>query len=222
MWLYSAVGRCPRGWFFLDRGILESIYIAHLSAQHSTPRVNHGDAIIDTTRQYLHCQGWLVSTHPPFLVSTVKTWGFDILRAGWGSDDSPMSDTALNDGLFFWISYCGLGSSFFTFVLMFFSCAFLGRRYWGLGNIRAIIVYFYWWLVEAKSLRWTNIFFEPDRFFEEPTLALMLTYWLIATSPTCKELKLKISESQQCPNAAIKLRYLHLWAVWLHRDKEIH
>jgi len=101
MWLCSAVGRCPRGWFFPDRGILESIYVAHLSAQYSNPRVNHGDAIVDTTRQYLHCQGWLVSTHPPFLVSIAKTWGFDKLRAGGGCDGSPMSDTALNDGLFF-------------------------------------------------------------------------------------------------------------------------
>jgi len=45
MWLCSAVERCPRGWFFLDRGILESIYVTHLSTQHSEPRVNHGDAI---------------------------------------------------------------------------------------------------------------------------------------------------------------------------------
>ena len=59
MWLCSAVERCPRGWLFLDRGILESIYVAHLPkvTQHSDSRVNHGDAIIDTTKQYLHCRG---------------------------------------------------------------------------------------------------------------------------------------------------------------------
>jgi len=57
MWLCSAAERCPRGWFLPDRGILESIYVAHLPTQHADPRVNHGDAIIDTTKQYLHCRG---------------------------------------------------------------------------------------------------------------------------------------------------------------------
>jgi len=67
VWLCSAAERCPRGWFFPDRGILESIYVAHLSTQHLGPWVNHADAIIDTTRQYLQCIakddcGWCPST----------------------------------------------------------------------------------------------------------------------------------------------------------------
>jgi len=57
MWLCSAAERYSRGWFFPGRGILESIYVVHLSAQHSDPRVNHGDSIIDSTRPHLHCQG---------------------------------------------------------------------------------------------------------------------------------------------------------------------
>jgi len=57
MWLCSAVERCPRGWLLPDRGILESIYVVHLPTQYSGPRVNHGDSIIDSTRQHLHCQG---------------------------------------------------------------------------------------------------------------------------------------------------------------------
>ena len=36
MWICSAIERYPRGWFFPDRGILESIYVTHLSTVHST------------------------------------------------------------------------------------------------------------------------------------------------------------------------------------------
>ena len=50
IWFCNAVWRFPRGWISPDGGILKSIYVAHLSAQYSNPRVNRGDAIIDTTR----------------------------------------------------------------------------------------------------------------------------------------------------------------------------
>ena len=138
MWLCSAVGRCPRRLFFQIVGSWR-VFMSLISL-HSTQTLESIMAVLlsilqgNTCTAKDDCQGWLVSTHPPFLVSIVKTWGFDMLRAGWGHDCSPMLDTALNDGLFFWISYCGLGSSLLIFGPMFFSRAFLDKRYWSVGN----------------------------------------------------------------------------------------
>ena len=153
MWLCSAVGRCPRRWLFQTVGSWR-VFMSLISL-HSTQPLELIMAVLlsilqgNTCTAKDDCQGWLVSTHPPFLVSIVKTQGFDMLRAGWGYDCSPMSDTALNDSLFFESAIVAQDPAYLSSGLCF------SRVDFQISDIEVwvitYLVYFSGWLVGARS-----------------------------------------------------------------------